>query len=73
MCGLTATPWNKDMTKVFSKITYGRTLLSMILDGYLCEPLAMRVYTDTDLSHVKTLAGEFNQAELEAAVKYPHA
>lgn len=68
VCGLTATPWNKDMNKVFKKITYGKTLLNMIMDGYLCEPLAIRVYTDTDLTHVKTVAGEFNQAQLESAV-----
>lgn len=40
----------------------------MIENGYLCEPLAYRIKSKTDLSGVKTTAGEFNQRDLEETV-----
>jgi len=40
----------------------------MINSKYLCEPKAIYVYSDVDLSNVKTVAGEFNQRQLEDAV-----
>lgn len=69
--GLTATPWNKELNKVFNGIKYQKTILDMILEGYLCEPKAMMVQSTTNLMGVKTVAGEFNQKELEDAVDTP--
>lgn len=66
--GLTATPFNTDMNTVFDGIIYEKPILEMIKSGYLCEPKAKYIYSDTDLSHVKTLAGEFNQKQLEETV-----
>ena len=66
--GLTATPFNDDMTTVFNGIIYEKSILEMIQSKYLCEPKALYVYSDTDLSNVKTLAGEFNQKQLEETV-----
>lgn len=65
--GFTATPFNPAMTKVFNKINYSKDLLWMIENNYLCEPKAIQVSTNTDLSNVRTVAGEFNQRDLEEA------
>ncbi|OHD25748.1 MAG: hypothetical protein A2Y34_05475 [Spirochaetes bacterium GWC1_27_15] len=66
--GLTATPFNDDMTKVFHGKIYEKQILEMIKNNYLCEPKAIYVHSDVDLSNVKTIAGEFNQRQLEDAV-----
>jgi len=66
--GLSGTPWNLEMKKVFNGIIYQKPILEMIQNNYLCEPKAIYVYSDTDLSNVKTIAGEFNQRQLEDAV-----
>lgn len=66
--GLTATPYNTDMKKVFKQIDYQKSILDMIEDDYLIEPKAILVESKTDLRHVKIVAGEFNQKELEEAV-----
>jgi len=66
--GLSATPIAQDMKKVFHGIIYEKGLLEMIKNNYLCEPKAIYVHSDVDLSNVKTVAGEFNQRQLEDAV-----
>lgn len=66
--GLTATPYNSEMKRIFKKIDYRKTIMEMIEEGYLCEPQAIMIKTTTDLRHVKVVAGEFNQKELEQAV-----
>lgn len=66
--GVTATPYNQDLKKIFKEITYSKTILSMIQDKYLCEPRAIQIKTNVDLSGVKVIAGEFNQSMLEDAV-----
>ena len=66
--GLTATAFNPDMKNVFHGIIYEKSILEMIKSNYLCEPKAIYVHSDTDLSNVKTIAGEFNQRQLEDTV-----
>jgi superfamily II DNA or RNA helicase len=66
--GVTATAFNPEMKKVFHGIIYEKSILEMINKKYLCEPKAIYVYSDVDLSSVKTVAGEFNQRQLEDAV-----
>lgn len=66
--GFTATPYNKELKKVFKQIDFQREILDMILQDYLCEPKAIMVDSSTNLNHVKVVAGEFNQKELEEAV-----
>jgi superfamily II DNA or RNA helicase len=66
--GFTATPWNPEMKKVFNGTIYEKPILEMIKSNYLCEPKALYVYSGIDLSHVKTIAGEFNQRQLEDTV-----
>lgn len=66
--GLTATPFNTDMKKVFKRIDYQKSIYDMIEDGYLIEPKAILVESKTDLRNVRIVAGEFNQKDLEEAV-----
>lgn len=66
--GLTATPFNKDIKKVFKQIDYQKSILYMIENDYLIEPKAILVESKTDLRNVKVVAGEFNQKELEEVV-----
>ena len=66
--GFTATPYNEAMLQVFKEIVYEKDILWMINNGYLCEPKALQISTTTDLRNVKTVAGEFNQKQLEETV-----
>lgn len=66
--GFTATPYNKELNKIFDKIDFERDIFNMILNSYLCEPKAIMVQSKTNLNHVKIVAGEFNLKELEEAV-----
>jgi len=66
--GFTATPFNKQMTKIFNEITYSKDILWMIENKYLTEPRAFAVQTTTDISSVKSCGGDFIQSELEEAV-----
>lgn len=66
--GLTATPFNDSMLKIFDKITYSKDIMWMIENDYLCEPKAYQIQTTTDISKVKSVGGEFVQSELELTV-----
>lgn len=67
--GFTATPFNIELNKIFKKgISFQKTVLDMIEEGYLVEPRAYRVKTDTDISKVKAVNGEFSQGELEITI-----
>ncbi len=66
--GMSATPWNGEMKKVFDGFIYQKELLEMIGEKYLCEPKCFSVQTDCDLSKVKTIGGEFVQKDLSEAV-----
>jgi superfamily II DNA or RNA helicase len=63
--GLTATPWNESMIKIFSKINYSKDILWMIKNKYLCQPKVYNISTETDIDSVKTVAGEFNIKDLQ--------
>jgi superfamily II DNA or RNA helicase len=66
--GMTATPFNPRMNMIFKEINYEKSILDMIMEGYLCEPRAIMVSSKTDLSKIKMVAGDFKQDELENAV-----
>jgi superfamily II DNA or RNA helicase len=63
--GLSATPFNVEMRRVFDQIIYEKDIVWMIEKGYLCEPKSFMVDTTTNLNNVRVVAGEFNQRELE--------
>lgn len=69
--GFTATPWNPELRKVFDGFVYEKDVLSLIDEGYLCQPRCYRIPTTTNLNGVKTVGGEFAQGELSNAVNTP--
>jgi len=66
--GFTATPYTKECIDIFGEPAYRRSIYEMIMDNYLCEPMAYQVSTKTNLNDVKVIAGEFNQRQLENTV-----
>jgi superfamily II DNA or RNA helicase len=66
--GFTATPWNTELKAIFDGFVYEKEILELIEEGYLCSPRCFRIQTDTDLSGIKTIAGEFAQSELSIVV-----
>lgn len=66
--GMTATPFNLEMRRVFDKIIFERDIIWMIENNFLCEPKSFTVDTTTNLDSVKVIAGEFNQKELEETI-----
>lgn len=68
LIGMSGTPFNLEMRKVFDKIIFERDILWMIKNKYLCSPRAFKINTETDLSKVRTVAGEFNQKDLEETI-----
>ena len=74
LLGVTATPSRGDGTalaKVYDKIAYVYSIRQAIEDGWLVDVRGYRVRTDTDISQVKTSAGDFAQEALEDAVNTP--
>jgi DNA repair protein RadD len=65
--GLTATPWTRGLGKYFQKLIIGSTTKDLIDDGYLC---GFRVFAPAspDLSGVSTVAGDYHEGELGAAM-----
>lgn len=66
--GCTATPFNEEMKKVYDKIIFTKSILDMISINMLVEPRCKLVYSDTDISNVQSVAGEFNLGQLEECV-----
>lgn len=64
--GFSGTPFNiKDLKLVFDGFVYEKDTLALIEEGYLVSPKCFRIYTDIDISRVKTVGGEFVSADLE--------
>ena len=63
-----ATPYTKECIDIFGKPIFIKTIYDLIMEDYLCEPKAIQVFSKTDLSDIKIVAGEFNQRQLEDAV-----
>jgi superfamily II DNA or RNA helicase len=69
--GFTATPNRTDnvgLGKVFETVAYQRTILDMLMEGYLADIKGLRIDTKVDLSGVKIVAGDFDEKELNRRV-----
>ena len=66
--GFTATPFNQQLKSIFTDFIYQKDILSLIDEGYLCSPRCFTVSTNTDLSGVKTVGGEYVQSQLSDVV-----
>ena len=74
LTGVTATAYRADrkgLGEVFQKITYERSILAMIRDGYLCDARGISVKTQFDISNVRTEHGDFKVNELAMAIDLP--
>jgi superfamily II DNA or RNA helicase len=72
--GVTATPQRSDSTRlvdVFEEIVYYKSIQDLIEDKWLCPLVGYRVKTNTDLSEVEIVNGDYAQAKLEDAVDNP--
>jgi superfamily II DNA or RNA helicase len=65
--GLSATPWRRGLGRYFQKLIIGATTKDLIEDGYLS---GFRVFAPAspDLSGVSTIAGDYHEGELGAAM-----
>lgn len=66
--GFSATPFNSKLTKIYDGFVYKKELFEMIQEGFLIEPRCYAVETGVDLTHVRTLAGEYVQKDLSEAI-----
>lgn len=66
--GFTATPFNKELKDVYSDFVYKKEIISLVEEGYLCSPRCLTIYSNISLDGVGTVAGEFNQGQLDEVV-----
>jgi ATP-dependent helicase IRC3 len=69
--GFTATPERGDKSglgKVWQRIVYQKTILEMMLAGYLCDLRAIRVALTANLDKLSVRHGDFAEGELEDAL-----
>ncbi|SHK68008.1 DEAD/DEAH box helicase [Alicyclobacillus tolerans] len=68
LLGVTATPKRADkheLGDIFEHLTYERTILDMIVDGYLSDVRGQKVVIpDLHLGHIRTTAGDYNAKDL---------
>lgn len=74
--GVTATPERADgvgLGQVWQEIVYSKSILEMILAGYLCDLRAVQVSLAVDFNAVKVTAGDFQDADLGRALTTANA
>jgi DNA repair protein RadD len=65
--GLSATPWARGLGKYYDDLIIAATTGALIGDGYLA-PFAVFAPSEPDLADVRTVAGDFHEGELAAAM-----
>lgn len=72
LLGVTATFFRgagkQNLGEIYEEITYQATIRDLVRDGYLCNIKGFSVGTDVSLDGIKTVLGDFDQAELEKRV-----
>jgi len=69
--GVTATPQRSDSVRlvdVFEEIVYYKTIENLIEDGWLCPLIGYRVKTQTDISEVEIVNGDYKQEQLAEVI-----
>lgn len=72
--GVTATPQRGDkvrLTDIFSEITYYKTIIEMINEGYLCDLVGYRIHSNTDIGDVAIMRGDYVESQLTDAIDNP--
>jgi superfamily II DNA or RNA helicase len=65
--GMSATPWARGLGKYYDDLIIAATTGALIGDGYLA-PFAVFAPSEPDLADVRTVAGDFHEGELAAAM-----
>ena len=71
LVAVTATPnrlGSKQISDIFEKTVFTRSIGSMIQSGYLCPIRGRKVLTNFSIAKVRTQGGDFKQGELSKAV-----
>jgi ATP-dependent helicase IRC3 len=66
--GVTATPMRGDdvgLDAVFQEIVYQKSILEMIIAGYLCDLRAIQIHLNADFHALHTRAGDLIEGELD--------
>jgi superfamily II DNA or RNA helicase len=74
--GVTATPMRGDrvgLDHIFQKIVYRKTLLEMIMAGYLADLRAIQIELHVDFRQLRTRAGDFVDADVANMLVQMHA
>lgn len=75
LIGTTATPSGRSdgvgLHTIFQTIAYQRSLAEMIQQGWLADLRAFTIHSETNLTHVHTTHGDFNEQELADHVNTP--
>lgn len=74
LLGVTATPARGDgigLDCLFEKISFERSILELMAEGYLADLRGIHVKTETNLSQVGITAGDFTTSELAQAINTP--
>jgi ATP-dependent helicase IRC3 len=74
LVGVTATPMRTDkkaLGQTFDKLTYSRSISTMVKSGYLAPVVGRKILTSFALDKLKTRAGDFCLGDLSAAVNTP--
>ena len=69
LLGVTATPSMRGLGDIFEHVTYERTILQMIMDGYLANARGKRVdVPGLDLKTMRMTGGDYNAKDLSTAL-----
>jgi len=72
--GVTATPQRSDSVRLvdtFDEIVYYKSIEDLINEGWLCPLVGYKVRTDTDISEVEIVNGDYKQEQLAEAIDNP--
>lgn len=70
MIGLSATPWTKGLGKHYDDLLISATTADLIRDKYL-SPFRVFAPSHPDLSHVRTVAGDYHEGDLGDTMDTP--
>jgi hypothetical protein len=74
LIGLTATPRRHDglaLERILDQVVYRRSILEMVGEGWIAEPVAYRIDTGVDLDSVKMYQKDFATGELSHIMNTP--
>ena len=68
LLGVTATPDRNGLGLIFDKVTFARSISTMISSGYLSPVVGRKIQTNFTLEKIRTQNGDFAIEELAEAV-----